>query len=37
MKPNETGRCPFCGSEDIEIYDDGTAECYECGEEWEWE
>lgn len=34
MKPYESGRCPFCGSEDIEEYEDGTCECYECGETW---
>ena len=48
MKPNESGRCPYCGSEDIEEYYDSTAECHEgrrarrleeesqCGARWYW-
>lgn len=28
---NETGRCPYCGSEDVEEYFNGTNECNECG------
>lgn len=31
---DETGRCPYCGSEDVEEYSDGTHECMECGETW---
>ena len=34
MKPDESGRCPYCGSEDVAYYEDGTAECYECGSRW---
>lgn len=29
-----TGRCPYCGSEDVEEYSDGSSECMECGEMW---
>lgn len=29
MPPNESGRCPYCGSEEIEEYYDSTAECHE--------
>lgn len=36
MNPNESGRCPYCGSEDIEEYYDSTAECHECGARWYW-
>ena len=34
MKPDESGRCPYCGSEDVDYYEDGTAECYECDCRW---
>lgn len=36
MKPQESGMCPCCGSEDVELYYDGTAECHECGARWRW-
>lgn len=36
MNAHESGRCPLCGSEDIEEYYDGTAECHECGARWWW-
>ncbi len=26
-----SGRCPHCGSEDVEEYSDGSCECNECG------
>lgn len=29
-----TGRCWYCGSEDVEEYSDGSCECMECGETW---
>lgn len=29
-----TGRCWYCGSEDVEEYSDGSCECMECGEKW---
>ena len=35
MENNETGRCPFCGAEDVEEYENGTCECYVCGESWQ--
>ena len=28
---NETGRCPYCGSEDVDEYDNGNCHCNECG------
>lgn len=30
----ETGRCPYCGSEDVIEYADGTCVCCECGATW---
>ena len=30
----ETGRCIYCGSEDVTEYDDGIYECMECGATW---
>ena len=30
----ESGRCLFCGSEDVETYRDGFNECLECGATW---
>ena len=30
----QTGQCPYCGSEDVEHYSNGTCECMECGENW---
>lgn len=30
----ETGRCWYCGSEDVEDYSDGSHECLECGMTW---
>ena len=29
-----TGRCWYCGSEDVEDYSDGSHECMECGMTW---
>lgn len=29
---DETGRCPYCGSEDIEEMCDGTCRCMACGQ-----
>ena len=29
-----TGRCWYCGSEDVEEYSDGSHECMECGMTW---
>lgn len=29
-----TGRCWYCGSEDVEEYSDGSHECMECGMIW---
>lgn len=29
-----TGRCWYCGSEDVEDYSDGSHECLECGMTW---
>ena len=29
-----TGRCWYCGSEDVEDYQDGSHECLECGMTW---
>lgn len=29
-----TGRCLYCGSEDVEIFSDGSHECMECGMTW---
>lgn len=29
-----TGRCWYCGSEDVEDYYDGSHECMECGMTW---
>ena len=29
-----TGRCWYCGSEDVEEYSDGSCECMECGMTW---
>ena len=29
-----TGRCWYCGSEDVEDYSDGSHECLECGMIW---
>lgn len=29
-----TGRCWYCGSEDMEEYSDGSHECKECGMTW---
>jgi uncharacterized Zn-finger protein len=38
MKPNEfeneSGLCPYCGSEDIQVLCDGTYRCLECGMMW---
>lgn len=31
---SESGRCPYCGSEDVEEYDNEHGECYSCGEKW---
>ena len=40
MKPNEyeneSGLCPYCGSEDIQELCDGTCRCLECGSIWKW-
>lgn len=33
----ETGRCWYCGSEDVEEYSDGSCECMECGMTWGYE
>lgn len=30
----QTGRCWYCGSEDVEDYADGSHECLECGTTW---
>ena len=30
----QTGRCWYCGSEDVEVYADGSHECMECGATW---
>lgn len=30
----QTGRCFYCGSEDVEYLHDGTHHCCECGTEW---
>lgn len=30
----ETGRCWYCGSEDVEHLQDGTHFCHECGTQW---
>ncbi|MDO5447528.1 MAG: hypothetical protein Q4F34_07120 [Prevotellaceae bacterium] len=30
----DTGRCPYCGSEDVEEYSNGICECNECGAKW---
>ena len=30
----QTGRCWYCGSEDVEDYTDGSHECLECGMTW---
>lgn len=27
--------CPFCGSEQAEIQENGLAVCYDCDEEWD--
>ena len=29
-----TGRCWYCGTEDVEEYSDGSHECMECGMTW---
>jgi hypothetical protein len=38
MKPNEyeseSGMCPYCGSEDVQVLCDGTCRCLECGSIW---
>lgn len=30
----QTGRCFYCGSEDVEYLNDGTHYCCECGTQW---
>lgn len=30
----QTGKCWYCGSEDVEDYTDGSHECMECGTTW---
>ena len=34
MEDNETGMCPYCGSEDVQVMCDGTCRCLECGLLW---
>ena len=30
----DTGRCYYCGSENVVVYSDGTCVCLECGAKW---
>lgn len=30
----ESGKCMYCGSEDVEHLEDGTHYCHECGATW---
>lgn len=38
MKPNEyeaeSGMCPYCVSEDVQVLCDGTCRSFECGSIW---